>query len=69
MQQSDKVMYVVGPVFSWRIQLLGKREERFRVDMEEVDIEDGFRVGDVVLLQVVIETSAWRPATEDKVIQ
>ena len=32
------------------IQLFGKSEERSRVTMEEIDIEDGFRKWDVILL-------------------
>ena len=37
-----------------RIELLGQLEERRRVLPEEVDLEDGLRVREVVLLQVVV---------------
>lgn len=58
MKHADEVVYVVGPVAA-RIQHLGQREEGLRVIGEVVDVENGFWVRDVVLLQVGIETCAW----------
>lgn len=54
MEHADEVVDVVGPVAAG-IQSLGQGEERQRVGGEVVDVEDGLRVGDVVLLQVGIQ--------------
>lgn len=52
-QHVDKVVDVIGSM-SARVQLFSKREKRTRVIREVVDIEDGFGVGNIVLLQVGI---------------
>lgn len=57
-KHADEVVYVVGSV-SARIESFGQGEERLWVIGEVVDVEDGFRVGDVVLLQVSIKTCPW----------
>ena len=46
----------IGLVSS-RVELPSQREERFRVVHEEGDVKYGGRVGNLVLLEVVIETS------------
>lgn len=61
MEHSDEVVHVVGPVTAG-VQSLGQREERLRVVGEVVDVENGFWVRDVELLQVGIETRSWSPA-------
>lgn len=50
----------IGPVVP-RVELFGQGEEGSGVMVEEAELEYGLRVGQVVLLQVVIETAAWRP--------
>ena len=62
MQQLGEVVEVVGAVLATRVQFFGQREERPGVVVEVVDVKYGFRIGDAVLLQVVVETGAWRPA-------
>lgn len=57
-QHADEVMDVIGSM-SARVQLFGQREERTRIVGEVVDIEDGFRVWNVVLFQVGIQACAW----------
>lgn len=52
-KHADEVMDVIGSM-SARVQLFGQREERTRVIREVVDIEDCFRVGNVVFFQVGI---------------
>lgn len=59
-EHSDEVVYVVGPVTAG-VQSLGQREERLRVVGEVVNVENGFWVRDVELLQVGIETRSWSP--------
>lgn len=59
-EHADEVVDVVGPVAS-RIQSLGQGEEWQRVVGEEVDVEDGLWVGNIVLLQVGIEARSWSP--------
>lgn len=59
-EHADEVVDVVGPVAS-RIQSLGQGEERQRVVGEEVDVEDGLWVGNVVLLQVGIQARSRSP--------
>lgn len=59
-EHADEVVDVVGPVAS-RIQSLGQGEERQRVVGEEVDVEDGLWVGNIVLLQVGIQACSWSP--------
>lgn len=66
MKHADEVVYVVGLVAA-RIQRLGQREERLRVVGEVVDVENGFWVRDVVLLQVGIKTCSW--SSEDGEVQ
>lgn len=53
MNHADEVVYVVGSVPA-RIESLGQGEERLWVIGEVVNVENGFWVGDVVLLQVSI---------------
>lgn len=62
-EQPHKIMGQVGLVVPW-IQLFGQSEERVRVVMEKVNLKYGLRVGQVVLLQVVIETAPWRPGKQ-----
>lgn len=63
MEQAHKVMAQVGLIVS-RIQLLGQSEERIWVVVEEFDFKYGLSVGEVVLLQVVIKSAAWRSEGE-----
>ena len=60
LQQTHKVVYSVGLVLA-RIELLGQSEERLRVPGEEANIKYGSGIRDPILLEVVIETSAWGP--------
>jgi len=60
LEQPHKVVRRVGPVTP-RVELLGQGEEGPGVPAEEAELEDGLGVGQAVLLQVVIETAAWRP--------
>lgn len=57
----DEVVDVVGSVAAW-VQLLGQGEEGPRVVGEVLDVEDGLRVGDVVLGQVGIQPCARGPS-------
>lgn len=57
-KHADEVVYVVGSV-SARIESFGQGEERLWVVGEVVNVENGFRVRDVVLLQVSIKTCSW----------
>lgn len=50
----DKVVYVVRSVAPG-IERLGQGEERLRVVGEVINVENGFRVRDVVLLQVGVK--------------
>lgn len=59
-EHADEVVDVVGPVASW-IQSLGQGEEWQRVIGEEVDVEDGLRVGNIVPLQVGIQARSRSP--------
>lgn len=59
MEQPHKMMGQIGLIVPW-IQLFGQSEERVRVLMEKVDLEYGLGIGEVILLQVVIETATWR---------
>lgn len=59
MEQPDKIMGQIGLIVPW-IQLFGQSEEGVRVLMEKVDLEYGLGIGEVILLQVVIETATWR---------
>lgn len=59
-KHADEVMDVVGSVDPG-VQSLGQREERLRVVGEVFDVENGFWVRDVVLLQVGVETCSWSP--------
>lgn len=61
-EHADEVVDVVGTVAA-RIQSLGQGEERLGVVGEVVDVENGLRVRDVVLLQVGVETCSWSPGT------
>lgn len=62
-EQPDKVMGHVGLVVSW-IQLFGQGKEGIRVMVEKADLKYGLSVGEVILLQVVVETAAWRPVRD-----
>ena len=44
-----------------RVQLPGQCEKWFGLPGEVCDVKDGGGVRDIVLLQVVIETSPWAP--------
>lgn len=58
-EQPDKIMGQIGLIVPW-IQLFGQSEEGVWVLMEKVDLEYGLSIGEVILLQVVIETATWR---------
>lgn len=62
-KQPHKIMGEIGLVAPW-IQLFGQSKERIWVVMEKVNLKYGLCVGQVVLLQVVIETAAWRPVEQ-----
>lgn len=62
-EQAHKVMAQVGLIVS-RIQLLGQSEERIWVVVEEFNFKYGLSVGEVVLLQVVVKSAAWRSEGE-----
>lgn len=64
MKHADEVVYVVGSVAA-RIQSLGQGEERLRVVGEVVNVENSFRVRDVVLLQVGVKTCSWSSENVD----
>lgn len=53
----------VGLVVPW-IQLFGQSKEGMWVVMEKVNLEYGLCIGQVVLLQVVIETATRRPVKQ-----
>lgn len=59
-QQTHEVVCQVGLVVP-RIQLFGQGEEGDGVSVKEADFKYGFGIREVVLLQVVVETTAWRP--------
>ena len=48
MQQTQEVVHIVGAELAG-VELLREGVERARVLLEEVDVEDGLWVGDVVL--------------------
>lgn len=58
MKHTDEVVDVVGPVAT-RVQSFGQGEERLGVIGEEVYVENGLRVRDVVLLQVCVKARSW----------
>ena len=60
LQQPDEAVHGVGGVPA-RVEFLRQGEEGPRVVAEEVDVEDGRRLGDVVLPEIVVETCAWGP--------
>lgn len=62
-EQAHKVMGQVRLIVP-RIQLFGQSEERIRVVVEEFNFKYGFSVGEVVLLQVVVKSAAWRSEGE-----
>lgn len=62
-EQPHKIMAQVGLVVPW-IQLFGQSKERIWVVVEKVNLKDGLCVGQVVLLQVVIETAAGGPVEQ-----
>lgn len=61
MQQSQEVVNDVGPVVSG-VQLLGQSEKGLGVVKEKRQLENGLRVGDVVLLEVAVVAAPRRPA-------
>lgn len=61
MQESQEVMGVVGPVVA-RIQLLGQSEKGLRIVEEIGKFKDGFRIGNVILLEVTVQATPRRPA-------
>lgn len=63
MEQAHKVMAQVGLIVP-RIQLFGQSEERIGVVVEEFNLKYGLSVGEVVLLQVVVQSAAWRSEGE-----
>lgn len=63
MKQPYKVVSEVGLVVPW-VQLFGQGEEGVRVSVEKADLKYGLSIGQVILLQVVIKTAAWRPVKE-----
>ena len=67
MQQSHEVVCRIRSVLA-RVQLPGQREERLGLLREERDVKDGGGVWDVVVLQVVIETSPGSPVQGDIII-
>lgn len=58
LQQADEVV-ADGWLELPGIELLGKGKEGFWMFLEVTDLKDGFRVREVVLLQVRIEASGW----------
>ena len=60
MKQTYEIVCEVGLVVAW-VQLFGQGKERVGVVMEVVDLEDGFCVRKIILLEVVIETTARGP--------
>lgn len=61
MQQSQEVVNDVGPVVPG-VQLLGQSEKGLGVVEEKRELENGLRVGDVVLLEVAVAAAPRRPA-------
>lgn len=64
-EQPDKVVGYVRLVVSW-IQLFGQSKEGIRVSVEKADLKYGLSIGEVILLQVVVETTAWRPVRDTR---
>lgn len=62
-KQSHKVVTEVGLVVPW-VQLFGQGEEGIRVSVKKANLKYGLSIGQVILLQVVIESAAWRPVKE-----
>lgn len=60
MEHADEVVYVVWTMAAG-IQSLSQGEERLGVVGEVVNVENGLRIWDVILLQVGIETRSWSP--------
>ena len=60
MQQTTEMMHDVGTVLAGRVEFARQGEERTRVVVEIVDVEDGLGVWNLVLLQIVVESRAWR---------
>ena len=54
-------MCVVGLVAAGWVELSGQSEEGSWVRLEVVHVKHGLRVGDLVLLQVVIQSCSWCP--------
>lgn len=54
------MMDCVWPVFSWE-QFFGECEERLGILRKVCDVKYGHGLRDLVLLEVVIETSPWAP--------
>lgn len=47
------------------VQLSRQSEERLRVSDEVLDVKDRCRVWQIVLLEVVVQASGWRPEVRD----
>ena len=60
LQQPDEVVHGIGGV-SARVELLCQGKEGSWVVAEEVNVEDGRRLGDAVLPEIVVQTCAWGP--------
>lgn len=67
-KQTHKVVCQIRLVVSW-IQFSGQSEEGLWVSMEKFDLKDGLGVGQVVLLQVMVQTTARRPGTPGYAVQ
>jgi len=67
-EHADEVMDVVGPVAAG-VELLGQREEGFRVVREVVDVEHRLGVRKVVALQVRIQSCPWRSESRVQAVE
>ena len=55
----------IGLIFSW-VELLGKRKKRLGIVWEEGDIKNISSTGQIVLLQIVIQSSPWCSVCDTK---
>jgi hypothetical protein len=63
-QRLGKVVQVVGAVLATGVQLFGQGEKRSGVVLKIVNVENGLRVWDAVLLKIIVQPCAWSPAIE-----
>lgn len=63
MEQTCKIMRHIRLIVP-RIQFFGQCEEGIWVVVEESNFKYGLSIGEVVLLQVVVQAAAWRPVRE-----